>query len=357
VRRSIKAFLGMGVINKSPSQLDDKSRILIILTGALGDVIRGLAVASAIKQQLPGCTLHWLIDKRWKGILALHSSIDSLLVFDRKAGLKGWFRFAGLLRHGRYDLVLDMQRILKSGIFSWLSRAQTRVGFHKKNSKEYNFLFNNSFIEEQVPNKNKLEHYLTFLTSIGLQVPSVPDFGLQKVTEKLKLPDGFTTTGFIAVVLSSTWDSKDWPLSGYVELCKLLSARETAPIVIVGTAKDIESANQIISQVPSVVSICGQTGLEQLLAVLNKAIAVVGPDSGPAHLAAAVQTPYVALFGPTPPERVGPYGMDDLVVRSTVGCMPCYRRKCPGLDKICMRLISAEAVYAKLNYAIEGRRP
>jgi heptosyltransferase I len=337
------------------SVVSSGSRILIILTGALGDVVRGLAVASVLRHQLPDCTLHWVVDRRWKGIVGLHKGIDSLVIFDRKAGVRRWFKFAAELWNGDYDVVLDMQRILKSGVMSWLTRAPLRVGFHRSNSKEGNYLFNTTEIAPQVANENKLRHYLTFLDPLGLKKPEAPDFGLAAAAKNLRLPEHFSESRFIGLVLGSSWDSKDWPLSGYLGLCELLVNKRSEKIVLLGTAADRDVEQKIIERFPEVLSLCGATSLEQLLAVVARAKVIIGPDSGPGHLAAAVGTPYVSLFGPTPPERVGPFGMDDLVVRAHVGCMPCYRRTCPGLGKICMRLITAEEVFSRAEYAIETR--
>ena len=96
----------------------------------------------------------------------------------------------------------------------------------------------------------------------------------------------------------------------------------------------------------------GKTSLLELVAVLKAATVGVGPDSGPGHLAAAGGTPYVSLFGPTAPARTAPYGSEHLVVQSGVSCAPCYKKRCPGLGRLCMRLISVEAVHKKLSEAL-----
>jgi ADP-heptose:LPS heptosyltransferase len=98
-----------------------------------------------------------------------------------------------------------------------------------------------------------------------------------------------------------------------------------------------------------------KTSLLELVAILKAAAVGVGPDSGPGHLAAAVGTPYVSLFGPTSPKRVAPYGSEHLVVESGVSCAPCYKKECPGLEKLCMRLVTVEAVEEKLSEALAMR--
>jgi ADP-heptose:LPS heptosyltransferase len=97
----------------------------------------------------------------------------------------------------------------------------------------------------------------------------------------------------------------------------------------------------------------GETSILELVAVLKAAVAGVGPDSGPGHLAAAVGTPYVSLFGPTSPMRAAPYNCEHLVVQSGISCVSCYKKKCPDLDRLCMRRISVEAVQEKLFVALE----
>ena len=111
-------------------------------------------------------------------------------------------------------------------------------------------------------------------------------------------------------------------------------------------------ADQLMSSLTgkkSLHNLVAKTSLVDLVTLIKYAKLCIGPDSGPGHIAAAVETPYISLFGPTPPERVAPYNNESLVVRSDIGCMPCYRKRCPGLNRLCMRLISSTQVMETVN--------
>ncbi|MDY6954147.1 MAG: glycosyltransferase family 9 protein, partial [Thermodesulfobacteriota bacterium] len=134
-------------------------------------------------------------------------------------------------------------------------------------------------------------------------------------------------------------------------------SREERHVVLLGNRSDTGLALKLSNRIngPRLINMVGKTSLLDLVAVLKAAAVGVGPDSGPGHLAAAVGTPYVSLFGPTSPARTAPYGSEHLVVQSTIDCAPCYKRRCPGLDRLCMRSIDVERVRKKLSQALASQ--
>lgn len=325
--------------------------VLIVLMGALGDLVRGLSIAVSIKEQAPGTKIGWVVEKRWLSVVELHPAIDEIFVFDRKAGLFGALKLWKELRRSSYDLTLDLQRHFKSGICSFASGAKRRIGFNRRNSKEGNFLFNTETIAPRDPLFPKLEHYFDFLESLGLKRPEQVKFGFEDLSPAslLKGREDLPGAPFIALVVGSSWESKDWPAAGYVQLGRHILDETKYKVVLVGGPDRIKEAELIVAGENRIQSLTGATTLTELFAVLKLARAAAGPDSGPGHIAAAVGTPYVSLFGPTPAERVAPHGMEDLAVTAPIACRPCYRRKCPGLDTLCMRLISPDAVWTRLS--------
>jgi heptosyltransferase-1 len=334
------------------------SSILIILMGSIGDVARGLCLVSHIKNNLPESRVTWLVEPICSEVVCLHPQIDKMIVFDRPRNLLGIRNLYKDLSREHFDITLDLQRHLKSGFFSFLSGAKRRIGFNRRNSGEFNWIFNNEHIpyvsdELKLP---KLHHYLKFTEYLGLPKPASLDFGFSCLDEKSNLPDIIAKINkpFIAVVMGSSWESKDWFFEGYYKLVKnILSSMEGA-VVLLGDGSQVSSATKLCLKVGSheLINLVGKTSIPELIAVLKAAAAGVGPDSGPGHLAAAVETPYVALFGPTSPKRAAPYKCEHLVVRSGVTCVSCYKKKCPELDRLCMRRISVESVQEKLSIAL-----
>ena len=332
--------------------------ILIILMGSLGDVARGLCLVSHIKKNLPESRVTWLVEPMCSEVVRLHPRIDKIIVFNRPRNILGIRDLYKDLSREHFDITLDLQRHLKSGFISFLSGAKRRIGFNRSNSGEFNWIFNNEHIpyinhELELP---KLHHYLKFTEYLELPEPASLDFGFSSFNEKSNLPDIVSKLNkpFIAVVMGSSWESKDWFFEGYYGLVKNILTSMEWPIVLLGDGSQVSSATKLCQKLGSheLINVVGKTSITELVAVLKAAAAGVGPDSGPGHLAAVVETPYVALFGPTSPKRAAPYKCEHLVVQSKVSCVSCYKKKCPDLDRLCMRLISVESVQEKLSIAL-----
>lgn len=335
------------------------SSILIILMGSLGDVARGLCLVSHIKKNLPESRITWLVEPKWVELVKLHPRIDKVLVFNRPEGVLAVWELYKALGHEHFDIALDLQRHFKSGFFSWLSGAKRRIGFNRRNAKEGNWLFNNERIEYFSDELPKLRHYLKFTEYLGLPAPNSLDFGLASLDLRPNAPDIISDgkDPIIAVVIGSSWESKDWFFERYYGLLKDLLYSEKMHVVLLGDGSQVTSALQLVRKLnaPGLINLVGKTSLLELATVLKAVAVAVGPDSGPSHVAAAVGTPYVSLFGPTSPRRTAPYGSETLVVQARVDCAPCYKKQCPGLDTICMRKISVEKVKEKLLEALAMR--
>ena len=330
--------------------------ILIILMGSLGDVVRGLYLVPHIKRNMPDSKISWLIEPKWAELVDLHPQVDHVIIFNRPKGARAVWDLYRDLAEEHFHITLDLQRHFKSGFFSLLSRGKRRVGFHRRDAKEFNWIFNNetiSYFGDELP---KLHHYLKFTEYLGLPPPDCLESGFSSLDLKAKTPRSVAELDapFIAVVMGSSWDSKDWLFEGYYQLVKHVLASRREKIVLLGDRSKSSLAALLTEKVasPSLINLVGKTSLLEVAAVLRAASAGVGPDSGPAHLAPAMGTPYVTIFGPTSPARVSPFGCEHLAVQSEVECAPCYKKQCPGLDRLCMRQITAGTVEEKLSQAL-----
>jgi len=337
------------------SQLAPNTKFLIILMGSMGDVVRGLAVPTALKRALPNCQVTWLVEPAWAELVQSHPAVDQVIIFDRPRGMAAVLRLCKEVRKHRFDITLDLQRHLKSGLFSWLSRADRSIGVHRKDSKEGNWLFHTERIRQIGSSQSKLNIYLEFVRYLGLPLTSGNSpgklFGFVPI--KLTVPAPQTKTALI--VMGSSWASKDWTAAGYYELCKKILSTPNWSVVLVGSKAQAAIAAELVTALnsPRVINQTAKTTLLELQTIIAGATVGVGPDSGPGHLCAAMGIPYVALFGPTAPERTAPYGSEQYAVSSNIGCSPCYLRRCPGLNKLCMRLISPGIVWQRMREALE----
>ncbi len=325
-------------------------RYLFILMGALGDVVRGMYLVNSLKAAEPTAHVTWLVEPACSGILKLHPAIDEILVFNRPKGIAGIFEIRRELKKRSFDVTLDLQRHSKSGLFSWFSGAPRRIGFHRKDAKEFNWLFNTEYVAPQGEAISKIDHYHTFLTPLGLPQPPHLSSGLEAITlASVGAPwaKELQSEAYIGFILGSSWDSKDWPVEGYEGLLSLLPG---GTVVFLADKSKVAMAERLekAHTRAKVVNLAGRTNLTELVALVRGARVLVGPDSGPGHIAGAVGTPHVTLFGPTPWVRNAPRGSESLTLTANVGCAPCKRRVCPGLGKVCMKLLQPEMVFDKM---------
>jgi ADP-heptose:LPS heptosyltransferase len=313
-------------------------------------------VVGAIKDVEPGSHVTWLVEPASASIVKLNPCIDDVIVFQRKSGIRGVLDVRQALRSRRFDVTLDLQRHFKSGLFSWMSRAPKRIGFHRRDAKEFNWIFNTCTVPAQGEEISKIEHYLSFLDLMQVPRPAVLRSGLEGVSLDQFSPDWRAELAprYIGVVLGSSWDTKDWLEEGYRGLLSQIASIGVQQVVLIGDRSKLDMAGRLqgVAAGVSIVNLVGRTSLQEAVAVIRGAQACLGPDSGPAHISGAVGTPHVTLFGPTSVTRNVPRGCESLALTSKVGCSPCKRRVCPGLNKVCMRLITPEQVLEQLKRAI-----
>lgn len=331
-------------------------RILIVLLGAIGDVVRALPLAARVRAAYPAARLTWAVEPAAAPLLDGHPALDERLLFERRGGARAFVHLLRRVRAGRFDLVLDLQRHLKSGVVSAASRAPVRVGFHRRNTKELNWLFNTHTIDPVDPRGWKLEHYQRF--GDFLELPAMPPrFDLATTAaEDARVATllGPLRRPFAALFLASTWESRLWFPEGFAAVADGLDAIGLDTVLVGGPdARAIASETVALAR-RAPLDLTGRTSLREAYGVLARARVAMGPDSGPMHLAAAAGTRVVSLWGATAPARSAPFGSEDLVLVGRVPCTPCYRRRCP-IGRQCMQDITPTRVLAQVARALEAR--
>ena len=338
-------------------------RILIVLHGAIGDVLRALPLVGRIRAAWPNAHIAWSVEPKSRPVLEHHPWIDELIVYDRKYAPWSFVPFLKKVRGGNFGLVLDLQRHLKSGITSIVSGAGERYGFDASNSKEYNHLFSNHHIAAQPNMRLKLLQYQAFGDALNL--PSAPiEFGLTLTDEERNRALAMIRDAprpLLGVILGSSWPSRLYfPESTAAVIRELAhSSNGTAPLypVLLGGPDEKDLAADVmrcLGDTPAL-NLAGSTTLRDLIAIFRECKAAFGPDSGPMHIAAAVGCPVVSLWGSTAVERSAPWGFDHLTISGAIPCHPCYLRKCP-IGRECMRRILPEQVTAMVRRALVQSR-
>ena len=336
----------------------DPKRILVVLHGSIGDVTRALPLANIMRRGFPMATIAWAVEPPSRPLVEHHPAVDEVILFDRPRGWFQIFPFLRKVRLGRFDLVLDLQRHLKSGIVSRWTGAPDRLGFHRQDCKELNWIFNNHHIPAAGNAISKLRHYLAFAEYLGL-APEPVEWNLSLTPEEQLAVDCFLEQilgGFATLFVGSRWPSKGWFSEQMSSCAKLLEQRYGLRVVLLGSQQDAALAKEVENACrPNLVNWVGRTSLKEAVGIIAKAKVAVGPDTGLMHLAAAVGTPVVSLWGATSPHRTGPYGFEDLVIEGRAPCSPCYRRHCP-IGRLCMQSIGIDEIMAKIEAGLSRKR-
>ncbi len=320
----------------------DEVKALVIKFSSLGDVILTSAAIRALRERFPGQDgvhkneISVLVGDASKEALLTCPYIDELLVCDfknKEKGVAGFLRLASSLRKKNFDLVIDLQNNRKSHLLAWLSLALHRYGY---DNKKLGFLLNHR-IKDDKPKIGPVPHQFRILHLLGIELKN-PHLELWPTPQDEHYVEELLSSEWISpqhklvginIAASQRWATKAWPFAYLVKLCEELGHRDMRA-VLTGTENDIPSANALIAKVKNVKPIngCGKTSVNQLACLIRRCNAYVSGDSAPLHIAASQDTPLVAIFGPTDPERHMPPVKHCVVLKAKTACSPCYRPTC-----------------------------
>lgn len=340
--------------------------ILIVKTSAIGDVLHTLPALHALRRRYPEAHISWLVEEEASDIVLGHPALDQVLISarkrwlrdlregDRLSALREIVRLIRSLRSRRYDLLIDFQGLLKSSMFITCCRATRKVGFGRGMAhSEGSYLFLSERVPPVTMDTHAVDRELMLLEAIGIPAQGV-EFTLPLGPhDHLRANELLTAHGlapgapFIAINPMTTWPTKHWQATSFAELTDAL-LRQGRTVVFTGGQGDHAAIAELCGRLgqPGAINLAGATTLKTLAAVYTKATLLITTDTGPMHLAAAVHTPVVALFGPTAPWRTGPYGAGHRVIRKELPCSPCLKRVCRFGTTECMRAITVDEVLA-----------
>ncbi len=313
--------------------------LLVVRLSAMGDVIHTLPAVASLKHSLPGSRITWVVSARWADLLEGNPFVDRVIRFDRRS-LAAVQSAARELREERYDAAVDFQGLMQSSLVAAAARPERIYGYHRSEARESvaAVFYSNPVLPKAM---HIVDRHLELARAAGA-ASSLIAFPLPEGETRVALPEG----PFVLASPLAGWASKQWPLEFYSELTARLSRELGMPLVVDGPPAGEETLRRVSGAVVHV------SDLRGLIGVTRRAAAVVGVDSGPLHLAAALAKPGVALFGPTDPERNGPYGGSFTVLRSR-NAVTSYKRR-DSIDSS-MRELSPEAVFESLKKALARR--
>ncbi len=334
-------------------------RVAIIKPSALGDIVHSLPVLSALRVRFPQARITWVVNKSFEGLLTGHPDLTDTLPFDRGAlkGLRGVrtaLSFAWKLRRRQFDLVIDMQGLFRSGLMARVSGAPARVGFTSAREGA-RYFYTHKVREPGRFGAHAVERMWRIAEAFGVghlpkqfKVPLQPAEVEAARAELAALP-----RPVVAVAVGAKWVTKRWPAAHFAELLRRAVSHFGGSSVFVGTKEDSATSQEVmrLSGAPAL-DLTGRTSLPRLVAVLSQADAMLGNDTGPLHLAAALGTPCVAPYLCTRIALHGPFGMGANCAETRVPCAGSYIKKCDNM--VCMPELTADRLWPKLAEVLDS---
>ena len=327
-------------------------KILILKPSSLGDVVQALPVLRLLKRHLPASEIYWWIDSNLAPLLEGDPDLAGVVPFARRrwATPRHWpeiWRSIRWLRQQAFDWVIDLQCLMRSGAFAWLTNGKLLIGLDEPREGARGFY--DLIVRRPSALTHAVDWYLSVLPLLG--VPADGEF--QWLPERPGLAESVRRkwpverAKWIIIQPGARWLNKRWPAESYAEVVRRLAATNLEfQFVILGGEED-RPLGEVIARVDGrrCLDLTGRISLPEMVEWIRLSKLMVTNDTGPMHVAAALGTPVVALFGPTEPRRTGPYRQLEHVVRLDLPCVPCLKPRCAYAKPLeCLRAISPAAV-------------
>jgi len=335
-------------------------RVLIVRLGAMGDVICTLPALTALREALPQALITWVIEPAAASLLSDHPLLDHVIVMPRRKSysrlrdlgrvVKGLLASRKQLGAGRFDVAIDFQGNLRSGLVTWMSGASVRIGFGRGASREFNSLFINRPVTLPPETMHRVEQRLHLLKGLDICAGTVPapviptdESAKRRIVECLEERGlGGLWLAAIHIGTSRFGEYKQWPRENYVRLIPMLVSEFGVEVVLTWGPGERDAAELIASETTGAVVGPETKSLVELAELYKQCRLFIGCDSGPMHLASAVGIPVVGMFGPKDPRVYGPYFGPRRIVEIDLPCRPCKKRRCENAR--CMSNIAPEQV-------------
>jgi lipopolysaccharide heptosyltransferase I len=337
-------------------------RIAIVKPSALGDIVHSLPVLTALRARFPAARITWVVNAGYEPLLAGHPDLTDTLPFDRGAmtgarrAIRATLAFARELRRRRFDLVVDMQGLFRTGAMAWASGAPCRVGF--ANAREGSrYAYTHKIKSPALDAAHAVDRMWCVAEAFGVgHLPKtfrVPLRAEEVDAARRTLDD--LPRPVIAVAVGAKWLTKRWPAAHFAEILNRAHAHFGGSCAFLGSGDDAALSRDVAARLRGpALDLTGATALPRLAAVLSLADAVVGNDTGPLHLAAALGRPCVAPYLCTRVALHGPYSQASNCVETTVACGGSYLKKCGNM--VCMPELTPDRLWPKLAETLETWR-
>jgi lipopolysaccharide heptosyltransferase II len=334
----------------------DFKRILIARTDRIGDVLLSTPVIKALRHRYPYAYIAMMVSPYAKEIIEGNPYLDEVIIYDKDAKDKSWqrsMRFALNLKKKKFDLALILHPTNRVHMLAFFARIPRRIGYDRK----MGFLLTDRIKHtKQLGEKHELDYNLDLIKCLGiipedkeLYIPLRPE--AEKWVESLFLQEGIKETDrLLAIHPGASCPSKVWPNERFAQVADRLIEKYGFKTLIISSPKDIKKAELALANMRCpAINLAGKTSLTQLASLLKRCTLFISNDSGPVHIASAVGTPVIAIFGRgqkgLSPKRWGPVGKKDRFLHKQVGCIACMAHNCKK-EFACLKAITVDDILA-----------
>ncbi len=334
-------------------------RILIVRLGALGDIVHAIPVAAALRGAFPRAQIDWLVSAKHRAILDHVTVLNRRIVINDRGDAEGGLPLMSAIRdirRARYDVTIDLQGLLKSAIVSRLSGATRVVGFNAKYARESLARFFYTDVHDPggqgIYAASERRHVVTInlgmLAALGIEAP-MTEFPLARPESAAARTIGERTGGRYALLNpGAAWPNKRWPPPRLAALAAALRDRHGLMSVVLWGPGELELAEEVVALAAGAAVITPETSIADLLALVRGAAVMVSGDTGPTHIGAALGVPIVGIYGPTRPERNGPWLPEDETVSRASLCQCHHFRQCK-VERMCLLDVEVDEVLAAVE--------
>ena len=339
-------------------------RFLLVRLGALGDIVHGVPVAAALRRAFPAARIDWLVSARHREILDLVPVIDRRLVVNDRGGTSGGASLLAAireLRRARYDVTIDLQGLIKSALLARSSGAPRVVGFAAPYLREpiarllYTDICHPGGRGMYAPSETRhiVRLNLQLIEPLGV-APGDPEFPFDQVDSAPAGQMRERTGGRYALLNpGAAWPNKRWPPARFGALAAALRDRRGLMSVVLWGPGERQLGEAVAAQAAGAAVLSPQTSIADVIALARGAAVMVSGDTGPTHIGSAVGTPIVGLYGPTRPERNGPWLPEDLTVSRAQACQCHHLRRCQ-LEQMCLLDIQVDEVLRAVERRLDA---
>jgi|HubBroStandDraft_6_1064221.scaffolds.fasta_scaffold171895_2 heptosyltransferase-1 len=322
-------FFGMAAVRRAAMSKNDE-RFLVVRLTALGDILHTVPAVAALRAAHANAKIDWVVERKWAPVLEGSSAINEVISFDRRS-LWGAIECAQRLRENRYTCAIDFQGLYKSSVLAALSGAARRIGFDRAWAREEGAAM--LYTERVIPTgRHVTELNYSLAEQAGASRPRTPEYPLRvpaggAASIRSRLQELGIGGEYIVLGPGGSWRAKCWPPERYGEFCREFEKRNTMRVIVIHGPGEKSLAEQVLRAAASARAVAVATTIEELMGLLAHARCVVAADSGPLHLAAALGTPVVGLYGPTDPGRNGPFAHGVAIVNKSRPEEISYKRR------------------------------